>query len=610
MNRNRIRKFVFVPIAAVAIMSAPAWAARFVDTSGYWAEKYVNKLSDKGVILSASDGKFKPNDPITRAELAQWMVKVLGIDKQPVSSTPSFPDVKPSDPYYRAVEIIRQNNYIAGYADGYRPRQFMQRGEMISIVARALNVQRPDEETISQELARYSDNAKIPQWARQGIALASKEGILVMQTPDKVNATGLATRGETAAILSALNDYLNEKNVSERLQRADMGESDQPPDSAGQAGRPLSPDDPQYRGRVQKQDANGTLAYSPPPAVPGAAAYGGAPPGAYVQPGYPPQQPPPGYYPPGAMYGGNAQMGGYPGGPPLQGRVSTVAAGTAMSGNLKNSLDSETTQPGEPVELTLSQGIMGGDGTEVLPPGTTLIGSVTNVISAKRFKFGANGKMDIKFTQCALPDGRRIPISASVDTDQIRLTGGTTGGRVGKGVLTTAVGAGGGAALGTGLGAIVGATAHGPVGRSTGMGAVFGTALGGGVGLIAAGVRKGSEVKIPAGTNMPIRVDQTFQVPGPMMSAMPPYGAPPYGTPYGAPQYGAPPYGAPPYGAPVQYAPPPYGAPGAPVQYAPGQYSAPPAGAAPQYQPPANTQPSGSQAQPEQDSPPPFSMGR
>lgn len=188
-----------------------------------------------------------------------------------------------------------------------------------------------------------------------------------------------------------------------------------------------------------------------------------------------------------------------------------MAAGTRFQASLKNTLDSGSTQPGEPVEATLSSPIYSG-GVEVVPAGSKITGQVTNVVSAKRFRFGANGKIDVRFTGIETPDGRKFPLSASVDDNVQRMTGGSTAGRVGKGVMTAGVGAASGAALGTALGAIVGATSRGQVGRATGMGAVFGTAIGGGIGVVGAGVRKGSEVKITAGTPLPIQLDESMQV--------------------------------------------------------------------------------------------------
>jgi len=263
---------------------------------------------------------------------------------------------------------------------------------------------------------------------------------------------------------------------------------------------------------------------------------------------------------------------------PLQGQVAVIGAGTQFQAALINTLDSGVSQPGERVEATLGQGLMGSNGGEAVPAGSVLTGSITNVVSAKRFKFGANGKIDIKFTSLRTPDGRVFPLSASVDGNQVKLVGGSTAGRIGKGVLTTGIGAGGGAALGTGLGAIVGATSHGQVGRATGMGAVFGTAIGGGVGLIGAGVRKGSEVIFKAGQSLPVKLDQSMQV---TVASQPYYPPQNYQQP---PQYQQPPmqqsyqqqpmqpnYQQP----PQQYQPPPQQYQQAPQQYqqAPQQYS-------------------------------------
>jgi len=503
----------------------PAYAARFVDLGSSWAEKYINDLSDKGVISAESDGKFKPNEPVTRAVLSMWMVRALGLENQPVSTQASFPDVKPGDPYYKYVEIIRQNNYIAGFADGFRPNQFIQQGEVISIVARALGTHAPDEGSVERILSRYSDGSKVPEWARLGVAQAAESGLLDGdEKPNQVDATSIATRAAAASLLYKLQQSLARKDVADTTAQA-VTAANPPPNVASTQ---LGAAQPAFQGRVAEQG------YNQPP-------YAGG------QPGYPHQMPyaagaQQGYPPP--MQPQNPQAGGYP--PPfLSGRVAVVAAGTKLQASLKNTLNSGSTQPGESVEATLGSPIYSG-GVEVVPAGSKLTGQVTNVVSAKRFKFGANGKIDIRFTQIETPDGRRVPLSASIDDTQLRLTGGTTAGRVGKGLVTTGVGAAGGAALGTALGAIVGATGRGQVGRSTGMGAVFGTALGGGVGAVGAVVRKGSEITIPAGSNLPIQLDESMQV---AAGGPPP---PQYGYPYGGGYGGYPP-------AQQGYPPPPPG---------------------------------------------------
>lgn len=562
-------------------------AARYIDMPGNWAEKYVNQLSDEGVIPAEEDGRFRPVDPVTRAVLSSWLSNTVGIKDQAVPETPSFPDVKKTDWFYKSVEQVKQNNYIAGYPDGFRPNQFIQRGEVIVIISRTLNTPDPDENSVTQELSKYKDGSKVPDWARKGVAKASLAGLSLSYKGStgkddndsrEIRAATLASRADTAALLFSLDEWKTKKSIAEATSRTDSG---LPPGVAsaapfaGSAQQPLTAQRPTM-GQVPSSAAptSGYAPYSAPtfgqappfgqPAM--AQGYGGYQvaqgyAGQYQTPGaYPPQQqyqaPPQQYNQPGA-YGGQPQYGGgygqgqppygayqqpgsYGGGcqqpqPYLQGRVAVVAAGTEFHASIVNTLDSGSTQPGEQVTATLSEPLY-ANGQEVVPAGSRVVGQVTNVVSAKHFKFGANGRIDVRFTSIETPDGRRFPLSASLDQNQIHLVGGTTGGRVGKGLLTTGVGAASGAALGTGLGAITGGLSHGGVGMSTGMGAVFGTAMGGVVGMGAAAYRKGGEVKIIAGSSLPIRLDESLQVAG---GAQPSFNQP-YGGGYGGGGYAPP----------------------------------------------------------------------
>ncbi|MBY0551333.1 MAG: S-layer homology domain-containing protein [Candidatus Obscuribacterales bacterium] len=537
--QKRVQSRLFSLVAATLLLMPPAvQAARYVDVSGDWCETYINILSDKGIFTAEPDGKFKPSDPVTRAMLAAWLVKVLGLENQPVPTQASFPDVKTTDWFFKPVEIIRQNNYISGYADGFRPNQFISKGEVASILARALTSPAPDEQAVSAELGKYKDAANVPAWARTGVAQLSAAGVLLVG-PDTstIGADKVATRADTAALLYKLDEYIGKRDVAQAIKNATQ------PAQQG-AARPAPPQGPPqgWQAAGPQYGAGGGVGAPLPQ-------YSGPPPGyngGYPQQGQAPYGAPPGYGPPpgyrgqvalqnsnadyfpaqspsppqggGGYYSGTPQYGQPPAayqpppGNPLQGGVAIVSAGTQFRAQLKNSLDSASSQPGEEVRCTLGNPVY-ANGSEVIPAGSLLVGTVTSVTPASRFKAGANGKIDIRFNSVETPDGRKIPLQASIDADGgIKLVGGSTAGRVGKGLLTTGAGAAGGAALGTALGAIVGGTTRGNVGKSTGMGAVFGTALGAGVGGVGAIVRKGSDVKIPAGTSLPVKLDENMQV--------------------------------------------------------------------------------------------------
>ena len=52
-------------------------AAEYGDTAGHWAESYIGTWSGYGVIQGDS-GNFRPDDAITRAEVAQVTQNVIG----------------------------------------------------------------------------------------------------------------------------------------------------------------------------------------------------------------------------------------------------------------------------------------------------------------------------------------------------------------------------------------------------------------------------------------------------------------------------------------------------------------------------------------------------
>jgi len=188
---------------------------------------------------------------------------------------------------------------------------------------------------------------------------------------------------------------------------------------------------------------------------------------------------------------------------PLRGRVVVAPAGSRFDATLVSTLSSGLNRVGDIVTASVSNALVVGSDV-VIPNGSQVIGQVVNAIPAKRFKAGAGGVLEIRFTSIQTPDGQRYPISASVDTAQFKLEAETGGSRLAKGVGKAAVGAGLGAALGTAIGAIAGGM--------PGKGAWSGAAIGGGLGALNAVASKGSELILQSGTQVPVLLDQSLQV--------------------------------------------------------------------------------------------------
>ena len=103
----------------------------FKDANNAWYSDEINFAVAKGFIKGYSDGTFKPNQAITRAEFAQMISAFV---KNGYPGTGSFKDVKghwASD----AISALYGNKNIKGYGDGtFKPDQKLTRAEAVTIL--------------------------------------------------------------------------------------------------------------------------------------------------------------------------------------------------------------------------------------------------------------------------------------------------------------------------------------------------------------------------------------------------------------------------------------------------------------------------------------------
>ena len=103
--------------------------------SGDWFNNAVSTLSNAGIISGYPDGTFRPNAPITRAEMAKVVALFAKLDK----SEDLFNDIAGhwAEAYIR---LAAGNGWIAGYPDGsFKPQQNITRAETMTMINRVLD---------------------------------------------------------------------------------------------------------------------------------------------------------------------------------------------------------------------------------------------------------------------------------------------------------------------------------------------------------------------------------------------------------------------------------------------------------------------------------------
>lgn len=160
-------------------------ASPFTDLSP--SEYYYNAvidLSDRGVIGGFPDGSFKPNQTVTRAQLAVMLVNANKLSTF-ASAGSTFTDVSQSYWAYPFISTAANAGYLGGYPDGsFQPEKEVSYNEALTMVVASLGYKMSDLQGTYPTC--FTDKAK---------------EIGVMNTCSKTG-TGLVTRAEISCFLS------------------------------------------------------------------------------------------------------------------------------------------------------------------------------------------------------------------------------------------------------------------------------------------------------------------------------------------------------------------------------------------------------------------------
>lgn len=193
MNKGGTLKKVslwMIVMLLIINMSITAYGADFTDIEDHWAENEIDKWSGYGLV-NGYEGKFNPNAPITRAELAVIINKIF--DYQ-IASNNTFNDL--GDAWY--TDAILKNNakgIMSGYDSKVRPMDYVTRQEAIIMLCKSFNI-----ETLSGE-TKFSDDQSIPSWSKGFVKAMNEKGFVSGKPDGGFHPEEIITRAEVIKIL-------------------------------------------------------------------------------------------------------------------------------------------------------------------------------------------------------------------------------------------------------------------------------------------------------------------------------------------------------------------------------------------------------------------------
>ena len=123
--------------------------------SSSWYNTYVATLNNAGVITDSSNGYFRPNEAITRAELAAMLAKF----SETTGAANYFNDVSAKYWAANAIAICAKLGWITGYPDGtFRPDKNVTRAELMAMINRATGRAPKSADAFLPGMKTWSDN--------------------------------------------------------------------------------------------------------------------------------------------------------------------------------------------------------------------------------------------------------------------------------------------------------------------------------------------------------------------------------------------------------------------------------------------------------------------
>lgn len=219
--------FIFFAAFIVFLNIQSAKAMNYSDVpDSFWAYEPIMSLSSEGIITGFSDGSFKPNGYVKRADFSTMLVKALSQENLEPSNNLPYTDVNKSIcSAYNDICRINDLKLVVGYPDNtYRPNNNITKAEIMVILANTLSGTYLESEEAQKILSAFKDRSSVPTWALGSVSKSVKNEYFVnYPDPSMIAASNQATRAEVADLLYKLRKNLLAK-IKEKEQEINITE--------------------------------------------------------------------------------------------------------------------------------------------------------------------------------------------------------------------------------------------------------------------------------------------------------------------------------------------------------------------------------------------------
>ena len=175
----------------------------FADVAkGSWYYEGVRYAYENGLMSGTGEGTFSPDLPTGRGMLVTILYRLAG---SPAAGSASFTDVAKGQWYADGVAWASANGVVSGYPDGsFRPNDTITREQMAAILYQYARIQGKLDDSRA-DLSIFSDLDSLSAYAKEPMSWAVAQGLFSGVSADTLAPGGFTTRAQAAVILTAFS---------------------------------------------------------------------------------------------------------------------------------------------------------------------------------------------------------------------------------------------------------------------------------------------------------------------------------------------------------------------------------------------------------------------
>lgn len=194
-------------VTSVMIPSVAKETISFTDVKEtHWFYKAVNYTVEKGLMVGMGEGIFNPNVKFTRAMTVQVLSQLSGDDLSGYTVS-EFPDVKPEHWFSKAVCWAVDKGIVAGIDGKFKPNDYVTREQLARMIHQfAVKYNITNKFPAGPNTADgFADAKYIGAWAKDDVEWAVYNGVITGVGNEKLDPKGTATRAQAAQLFYTLH---------------------------------------------------------------------------------------------------------------------------------------------------------------------------------------------------------------------------------------------------------------------------------------------------------------------------------------------------------------------------------------------------------------------